>query len=439
MTNYSIFTMCSKNYKDAYDFVIDSWLRMSVKHIYIYTDDPDWKSNNDRITIINLFNHITDDWLINTGRRVFAAQDVVKKAEERLIFLDIDCYLIRDIGHIFEDHSFDFAVTRLNRQNISVSAGIYFLYNTEHNRKFFDDWYKEQKLNYEKGKGVVAYEGSYAQIAFSDIIRKYYRTGSHKVIDLDVDVYNRKAGKPQQTDLIIEDLKQNKIEVLHFYARTWRTKELDKILPYLNTKDINYFDLGTYNGAEVKLFTDICNKLNITDYKIYCFEPNKKMYKYLKANFMDKRISILNKAITNENKAVKLYHDNKKGQGDSIFSTKSNVNINTYDEVDGILFSDWASKNVPNFKNAFNIVRFNIEGAEWFLMRDVISSGLLKYINIFAGSPRGEDISKVSELKNKLSEYLKLLSDNNIVVRVFDKGHSNIIENLIKDYIKNEQ
>jgi hypothetical protein len=432
--------MCSKNYKDAYDFVIDSWLETSVENIYIYTDDPDWKSDNDRIIIINLFDSLTDDWLINTGRRVVAAKDVVKRLGERVIFLDIDCYLVKDVGHIFEDYDFDFAVTRLTKPKIATSAGIYFFYNTERNRKFFDEWYESQKLNYKKRRGVVAHQGSYAQIAFSEVLRKYYKEKTYKVIDLDVDVYNRKAGKPPQTELILEDLKQNKLEVLHFYARTWRTKEVNRIIPYLNvknTKAVNYFDLGTYNGGEVKLFMDICNEFNITDYKIYGFEPNMKMYKYLKKTFTDEKICILNKAVADGNKTVKLYHDGSNGQGDSVFSTKVNVNANDYTEVEGVLFSDWALKNVPDFRNAFNIVRFNIEGAEWFLMKDVVGSGVLKYINLFGGSPRGEDILKVSELKDKIHEYHKLLKDNNIKIYTFDKEHTKVLGSLITEGIKN--
>ena len=170
MVDYSIFTMCSKNYKDAYDFVIDSWLRTSVKNIYIYTDDPNWKSNNDRIIIINLFNSISKDWLVNTGRKVIAAKNVITIAEERLVFLDIDCYLVKDIGHVFEDYDFDFAVTRLTKPRSNVSVGVYFFYNTENNRKFFDDWHRHQKLNYEKGRGIVPFQNSYAQTAFSTVI-----------------------------------------------------------------------------------------------------------------------------------------------------------------------------------------------------------------------------------------------------------------------------
>ena len=234
MSDYSIFTMCSKNYKDAYDFVIKSWLKSKAKYIYIYTDDPGWKSNNNRIIIINFFDKITDDWLVNTGRRVIIGKDIIKFNNNRLVFLDIDCYLLNDIGYVFDEYDFDFAVTRLHRKNIATSAGVYFFYNTEHNKRFFDDWFEKQNNNYKKRKGVVAYENSYAQRAFSDVLRKYYKEKTHVVIDLDVNKYNRKTGKPDQTNCTIEALKKNEVDILHFYARTWRDKKtVNKIFQYI--------------------------------------------------------------------------------------------------------------------------------------------------------------------------------------------------------------
>jgi len=432
MIDYSIFTMCSKNYKDAYTFVIASWLRTSVKHIYVYTDDPTWKSKNERITIIHLFDEITNDWLVNTGRRVLTGKDIVKRAGEKIVFLDIDCYLIEDISHVFKKHTFDFAVTRLNSPRQAVSAGVFFFYNTKRNQKFFDEWHKEQIRNYKNRIGVVKYQGSYAQKAFSSIIRKYHKTKTHKIVDLDVEVYNRKAGKEKQNKGTIQALRKNTVKILHFYARTWRHNNMKKIIPYLNNnKVLNYFDLGTFNGVEVKLFVDMCKRLNITNYKIYCFEANKEMYDGLKKTFTDTRVVILNKAIADGNKVVNLYLDGKRGKGNSIFSTKSNVNENNFKEVDGILFSDWISKNVVNFKYSFNIVRFNIEGAEWFLMNDIVKQNIVKYINIFAGSHIGPDMPRVGELKDKVKDYEKLLKDNNIKIEIFNKEKLSVIESLI--------
>jgi hypothetical protein len=237
MAEYSIFSVCTKNYRDAYEFSIDSWLRTDVKYIYIYTDDPDWKSDNDRVKIIKLFGE-TDDWLTNIGRKVDAVRHAVTFGDERLIFMDIDCYLVNDIGYVFDVYDFDFAVTRLHRTNIDVSSGIYFFLNTPANRKFIDVWDREQKVVRSRGIGVKPFAGSYGQAAFSNVMRRYYNSKTRTVIDLDVNRYNKKVGKPTQKSSAIADIKNKKVDVLHFYARTWRSSETPEILSYLDKKEV---------------------------------------------------------------------------------------------------------------------------------------------------------------------------------------------------------
>lgn len=232
MFEYSIFTMCTKNYRGAYEFCIASWLRTAAKYIYIYTDDESWKSNNDRIKIIKLFDE-SNDWLVNVGRKYMIAKDVVRFGDKLLMFADIDCYFINDIGYIFDKYDFDFAVTRLYKMNTEVSSGLYLFYNTRHNRKFIDDWETDQKRNFKMGIGVKPHAGSYSQLGFSNTLRRYDTQGTHKVIDLDMERYQRKSGKPHQKHNIIEDIKQNKIEVLHFYAKTWGSEGAFEIISYL--------------------------------------------------------------------------------------------------------------------------------------------------------------------------------------------------------------
>ncbi len=234
MAEYSIFSMCTKNYRDAYEFVIDSWLRTTAKNIYIYTDDKSWISDNDRIKIIKLFDE-SDDWLVNVGRKFMVAKDVVKFGDKLLMFIDIDCYFVNDIGYIFDKYDFDFAVTRLYRRDTEINSGLYFFSNTEYNRTFINDWAEDQEKNYKLGLGIKPYAGSYSQFGFSNTLRRYDAQRTHKVIDLDPQRYHRKVGKPHQKHDAIEDIKQNKIEVLHFYARTWRKKESIEILSYLKS------------------------------------------------------------------------------------------------------------------------------------------------------------------------------------------------------------
>lgn len=234
MVEYSIFTICTKNYRDAYEFTIDSWLRTSAEEIYIYTDDSTWKSNNDRIKIKKIFEP-SKDWLTNVGRKSLVGQATRKISTECLLFLDIDCYLVNDLGYIFDEHDFDFAVTRFDegRRRPPISSGIYFFHNTERNRKFFDDWAVDQKKVYKLGRGRTTYGCSYSQISFSNLLKKYSHQKKYKVINLDVLRYNRKTGKPHQKTSVIGGLKRKEIEVLHFYARTWRSKDSAEILSHL--------------------------------------------------------------------------------------------------------------------------------------------------------------------------------------------------------------
>ncbi len=277
MANYSIFTLCSKNYRDAYDFVIDSWLRTNAKNIYVYTDDPNWKSDNERVKIIKLFDKESTDWLVNVARKYKVAGNAMKYGDEALMFLDIDCYIVNDIGYLFDKYDFDFAVTRLLRKRIAINSGLYLFRNTKHNKRFVSDWAVEQERCYRMGKGRNPYESSHSQFGFSNVIRRYHSQGTHKVIDLDPLRYHRKTGKPTLVKATIEDLKQNKIEILHFYARTWRSKDANKILSYVNKPEITpqgklcvttvvnrkyqkyiptflYFCLKSYPECGIKLF-----------------------------------------------------------------------------------------------------------------------------------------------------------------------------------------
>lgn len=274
MAEYSIFTLCSKNYRDAYDFVIDTWLKTSAKYIYIYTDDETWKSDNDRIKIIKLFDE-SDDWLVNVGRKYQVVEDVVKFGDKSLMFIDIDCYIVNDVGYLFDENDFDFAVTRLYNLETEINSGLYFFHNTEHNRTFINDWAMQQEKYYKMGIGVKPYAGSFSQMGFSDTLRRYNAQGTHKIMDLDPRIYHRKVGKPQQRDSAIEVIKQKKVEILHFYARTWRNADAVELLSYLDnsptqgklcvTTVVNrkyqkyipmfiYFCLKSYPDYGIKLF-----------------------------------------------------------------------------------------------------------------------------------------------------------------------------------------
>lgn len=194
---------------------------------------------------------------------------------------------------------------------------------------------------------------------------------------------------------------------------------------------LNYFDLGLHkDAAEIDMFINVCEENNI-QYSVWGFEAHPDYcIKLVKKYSGNKNVTIINKAISNKNCTLKLYlADSNEGEGNSIFSTKNNVNIKSYVEVEGILFSDWLLSNVSEFKGDNNVLRYNIEGAEWYLMNDLKDNDLLKYFKVILGSK--PDMIKVSELKGFISKYEKLLNDNKIKVHKFTKVHPSTNCNLI--------
>jgi len=201
---------------------------------------------------------------------------------------------------------------------------------------------------------------------------------------------------------------------------------------------INYFDIGLLDGKEIGWMTDIVFPELKTDYSVYGFEACRSSFEKVQQKFStNPNVQIFNKAVSNKKEKKKLYYGIKSHQGDSLFQSKFNVHNDLFETVDCIVFSDFL-KTVKDFETSFNILRFNIEGAEWYLINDIIDNRLVKNFNVFAGDEPGKDIQKVEELKKHYNEYRQLLKDNNIVIIPFAHYETQIENmcNIIKNKIK---
>ncbi len=182
-------------------------------------------------------------------------------------------------------------------------------------------------------------------------------------------------------------------------------------------KKVTYFDLGVHQGQEIDYFIEIANELNF-EYKIIGLEADPILFHELLFKYHDnKSIQIINVAASSRIGIEKLYQSAEGGIGNSIFSTKNNVNPNNYYYVLGIEFSSLLTK--ENLGD-INILRFNIEGAELFLMQDIINKYKAGVIDIFCGST--PDIEKVASITHLKGFYDKLLLENNI--HVFEFYHT---------------
>lgn len=173
---------------------------------------------------------------------------------------------------------------------------------------------------------------------------------------------------------------------------------------------VNYIDLGLYNGAEIEIFYNLM-KRNFSEipFKIYGVEADVDFFKKVNEKFKSqKEVEIFNYAISNKDfEKIKLYVcDSNKGLGSSIFETKNNVNKNKFKEVESIKFSTFLNVAKVDLKNNLNILKFNIEGAELYLLRDLIKENfeIFKSFNIFCGHT-SKNVNKVQELSNYYSEY----------------------------------
>ena len=188
---------------------------------------------------------------------------------------------------------------------------------------------------------------------------------------------------------------------------------------------VNYFDLGVFMGVETDwMVSNILPMLGVTDYNVYCFEAcNAYANRLSRIHASNERVQIINKAVVDKPGTVKLYYSPNR-VGHSVFSTKNNV-IDKHEEVEGIVFSDWVKENVKDYETSFNILKVNIEGAEWYLFNDLVESGMHKHVNVYCG--QGHDIEKVGELSDKVQEYYSLLKENNIHLHRFTeyKPHEN--------------
>lgn len=212
--SYSIFTICTENYRDAWDVMRESWLHTSAEKVVIYTDKY-WEEPGDRVEIVPFFSK-SSDWLTNVGHKVRATNDILRRVGGKLVFVDIDCWLNYDPVETFK-LDFDLAVTRLYNLDVAVSTGIYFIRDNDFMMEFCREWMSLQDGILERNPHLQERTCSHSQAAFSSICRKYQN--DKKVLDLPVGIYNRKVKQGVLKKVLTE---KDLIKVFHFYNLAFR-------------------------------------------------------------------------------------------------------------------------------------------------------------------------------------------------------------------------
>lgn len=227
---YQIVAYCSANYADAFDFVIQSWLKTSVDRIVVYTDTVDIKSPDRRVTIVPHFDP-SDDWIVNVERKILTAHDFIHSFPNitNFAFMDIDCYIAHDIAPLFEQ-SFDVAVTRLLEKTAhaanTASAAPWYGKLNQRTFNFVDIWAKRAQQYKAAKKGIRPHKVSFVQYSFTDIVRQAHATGEpFKVLAAKKNVWNC---EDQNDENWLRTIRDHKSKVIHFKSRKFRKPELAK-------------------------------------------------------------------------------------------------------------------------------------------------------------------------------------------------------------------
>lgn len=198
-----------------------------------------------------------------------------------------------------------------------------------------------------------------------------------------------------------------------------RTKEQ---IDYKNIL-INYFDLGVRSGWELDQFLNFCRTHQI-NYNAYGFEASARSFQDLKEKYTNvNNVHIYNMAVTNvDNQTIKLYHT-QDPDGNSIFDTKYNLlNINENFEFCSTIKLSSFVNNIHKDGNVINIIKANIEGAEYHVIKDLQQTNKLDYFDYYIGAGWTTDMEFVDELKDKVDEIKTIFEENNIETYYFARG-----------------
>lgn len=174
---------------------------------------------------------------------------------------------------------------------------------------------------------------------------------------------------------------------------------------------LRYFDIGTMDGQEIDTMVRIVFPTVGMPYEIYGFEGCKESYEIVSKRFP--KAKLYHMLIADFEGQRKLFHTTNRS-GHSIYKTKKRViSEDGFEMVKCTRFSKWLKDNFSDLDKTFNILRYNIEGAELDLFRDLGKEGMFRYFKIIKGCA-GFDILKCKEIAHLHKEFQEICDRNKI-------------------------
>ena len=195
---------------------------------------------------------------------------------------------------------------------------------------------------------------------------------------------------------------------------------------------INFFDLGAYTGEETALFLrqmeSVREGRDVPVICAYLFEAQGAYVAYLRKRFADDpRVFIHHAAIGSKEDRSYLYVG-KNPECHSLYPDKHDVGKGACWAVPEIRFSEWFDSVAMRSKNdhTVNLIKANIEGAEWDLIQDMEATDLFPLFDVFLGTDQWTtDMRKCHSLLSKVAVARDILDRHGIETKSYCCGTSN--------------
>lgn len=173
-------------------------------------------------------------------------------------------------------------------------------------------------------------------------------------------------------------------------------------------------DLGLCEGKEIQGYINIFESLGIPNsrYRIIGFEAFKAFADYCQRKYSrNPSVSIQNLAVTDRSEAIRLYLNCGGGPGNSIYADKNNVDENNWVDIHAISIVDFLREaGLFDDPTTFRIIKMNVEGCEYRIIRDFIRKGYYDIFDLWIGAEPGIDLLKIKSMRAYHNRLLRLMN-----------------------------
>tara|TARA_A100001391_G_scaffold203543_1_gene196196 strand:- start:16 stop:657 length:642 start_codon:yes stop_codon:yes gene_type:complete len=193
-----------------------------------------------------------------------------------------------------------------------------------------------------------------------------------------------------------------------------------------------FIDGGANRGQSTKTF--LKQWPNSKEFEIFMFEPGPEgaIMKGLKS-LTNEKIKLLPQAIWIYDGKIIFYEKSQGSEGNTLLKEKTSREKRSYKkrEVDCVSLKDWIKNSFS--KEDYIILKLDIEGAEYEVMKDMDQSGVFEYIDLFFCEIHG---LKCGKSFDESMELIDICSKHNITPYCWDGNTFNYKKYKNKIYTK---